>query len=75
MSGTPKFKVYREGEYIGALKYAEDAAAVVSLAGSLIKYDHGKTIWREGHEEVSAGESYDRAAAIMLNRIHERGQP
>ena len=72
MSGTPKFKVYSLGrEYIGCLRYAEDAAALVALqgAGATVKYKHRKVIWREGGEEISAGESYDRAARIMRRRI------
>ena len=72
MSGSPKFKIYNlNREYIGCVKYAEDAAALVALQGdgATVKYDHGKVIWREGAEELSAGESYDEAARVMYRRI------
>lgn len=74
MTGTPKFKVYSpDREYIGCAKYAVDAAALVSLQGdgATVKHKHGKIIWREGGEEISAGESYDRAVRIMHRRIDD----
>jgi hypothetical protein len=72
MAGSPKFKVYRGKEYIGSLKYAEDAAALVALnSDGIVKYDHRDVVWNEGHEEFPAGESYDRAADVMYERIRQ----
>lgn len=72
MSNTPKWKIFREGEYVGACKYAEDAAAFAALVrGSVVKYDHRVLVWTEGAEAFPAGESYDRAAEIMHARRDE----
>lgn len=72
MSGTPKWKVYRDKEYVAACKYASDAAAVVGLTGhGTVKYDHSLIVWREGSERVSASESYDEAAETMLERLDD----
>lgn len=68
MAGTPSWKVYRDGEYVAACKFAEDAACLVSCFGGEVRYDHKLLVWTEGAEAFSAGESYDRAAAVM----HER---
>lgn len=68
MAASPQWKIYREGEYVGCCKYAEDAAALVSVSGGVVKHGHSLIVWREGHEEFSAGESYDRAAEIMQKR-------
>ena len=74
MASAPRFKIYnRTGRYITACKYAADAAAIVSLHcdGATVRDNHRKIIWREGKEEIPAGESYDRAAEIMLERLAE----
>jgi hypothetical protein len=69
MAHSPRWKIYRFGEYIGATKYAEDAAALVSLThGSVVKYDHKVVVWIEDAEDFSAAESYDRAANVMRAR-------
>lgn len=70
MAGSPDWKVYRDGEYVAAFKYAEDAAAFVSITGGNVREGHraARTVWREGAEKFSAAESYDAAAEIM----HER---
>ncbi|HET7413417.1 MAG TPA: hypothetical protein VFJ18_12235 [Pararhizobium sp.] len=72
MAATPQWKVYRAGEYVAACKYAEDAACLVSMSGGVVKHGHNLIVWREGSEEFSAGESYDRAARIMKSRRYER---
>lgn len=68
MAPTPPWKIYRNGEYVGACKYAEDAAAFVSVAGGVVKHGHGLVVWREGEEAFEAGESYDAAAELMEKR-------
>ena len=70
MAQTPQFKVYRNGEYIAACRYGEDAAALVALTGDgTVRYGHRLVVWTEGQESFPAGESYDGAAAIMEQRI------
>ena len=72
MGHSPFFKVYGKSHgYIAACKYASDAACLVGLygEGSTVKYDHAKVLWREGKEEISAGDSYDIAAETMLKRL------
>ena len=69
MAQSPQYKVYRGKEYIAACKYAEDAAAMVSLAGGTVKYGHNLLVWKEGAEQIQAGESYDGAARIMHESI------
>jgi hypothetical protein len=69
---TPVWKIYTaSGEYIAACKHSEDAAAVVSLhgQGATVRHNHGHVVWREGAEEFSAGDSYDLASNLMLDRI------
>lgn len=72
MASTPEWKVYRDGEYVAACKYAEDAAAFVSIAGSVVKHGHAHVVWTEGAEEFLAANSYDGAARIMEARRVER---
>ncbi len=72
MAGAPKWKVYRaDGVYMASCKEPEAAAALASLYsdGAKVKHDHRLVVWTEGEEEVRAGESYDRAAEIMLQRL------
>ena len=40
-------------------------------AGAQVRDGHAKkfTLWTEGAEEISAGESYDEAAAVMRSRL------
>ena len=74
MAATPRFKVYnRDGEYIAATRYPDDAAVLAGARGegTTVRLLHGvrDTVWREGAEEFSASESYDGAAATMLDRL------
>lgn len=71
MASSPSFKVYRDGEYVAACKYAEDAAMFVATAGGdeVRYYNHRRVLWREGAEAFQASESYDEAAAIMRKRL------
>ena len=79
MANAPYLKLYNpQGEYVACFKCLEDAAALAGIYGdgAEIRDGHNKrsTIWREGHEEFSAGESYDGAAQIMLDRMNERAE-
>lgn len=68
---SPVWKLYSVGsEYVGCMKYREDAAAMVSIlgVGATVRYDHRLVVWTEGKEEFSASESYDRAGEIMEQR-------
>lgn len=74
MASTPKFKAFDpEGEYVACFKHLEDAAAFVAFRGngSCIREGHDKrfTLWTEGSEAFPAGESYDRAALVMHERL------
>lgn len=69
MAASPRFKVYRGGEYVAACKYAEDAALLATTDDAEIRLGHSRVIWREGAEEISASDSFDRAAEIMHARI------
>ena len=72
MAGSPSYKIYRRGEYIAAVKHAEDAAQFVGAIGygAEIRIGHSPkwAVWREGLETFSATESYDRVADVMAAR-------
>lgn len=71
MAAAPQFKVYDgSGEYQAATKRAEEAALVVGFLGegATVRWQHSLIVWREGAEEVSAAESIDIAAGLILDR-------
>jgi len=72
---VPAWKVYRGREYVAACKYVEDAAVLAAAfgAGSSIRWEHSSawTVWREGAESQSAGESYDHVASVANARLAE----
>lgn len=73
MAGSPDLKVYTaDNEYVACFKHYEDAAAFVAFRGrgATVRYGHNKkfTLWTEGAEAFPAGESFDRAAALMNRR-------
>lgn len=71
MAASPPLKVHNpQGEYVASCKHYEDAAMIVAAYGdgAKIKHVHGGLLWHEGCEEISASESYDRAAQIMAAR-------
>ncbi|MGP9804043.1 hypothetical protein [Paracoccus sp. NSM] len=77
MAQSPQFKIFRPGgEYVAACKYAEDAAALTAILGdgTKIKHGHSHVVWTEGAEDFSAGESYDRVAKIVHDRIRQKGE-
>lgn len=76
MASAPRFKIYNMvKEYIGCMKYAEDAAAVVGLYGNGATIRDGHRVkdivWTEGKEEQRASESVDFVAEVVYRRIIE----
>ncbi len=70
-----RWKVYRGKKHIASCTHAEDAAALVAIGGGRIldgAWPGRPCVWTEGAEDFSAGESYDRAAEVMLRRHDER---
>lgn len=61
---------------VGATVYAEDAAALVAVAGNVIAYEFSNNVsfvvWRDGYELQHAYESYDNVARVIHERITER---
>lgn len=74
MASTPKYKVHNpDGEYVAATRYAEDAAILVAEYGPGAKIKvGGRIVWREGAEEIAAGDSFDRVREIIHEREAER---
>ncbi len=76
--------IYNEDrEYVGATRFAEDAAALVAVLGDGTRissqppvnhrkgsrYDWKKfVVWLEGSETQSASESYDHVAEVVQQR-------
>ena len=76
MASKTLFKIRNtDGELIAQTRYAEDAAALVALTGGKVTYDHSTSVWVEGGEAFSAGDSYDAAAAVMHARITAASKP
>lgn len=76
MANAPRWKVYSpDGEYLASCHYPEDAAVLVAAngPGSTIRRGHARklTVWKEGGEEFSAAESYDRVAEVCERRRQE----
>jgi len=64
------YKVYRGGKLVAATRWAEEAAAILALGnGGLVKVD-GRLVYRQG-VDGDAGDSFDAAAGIMLDRRRE----
>lgn len=81
MAATPEYKVYTQrsyvrGEYVAACKYLEDAAALVAFLGaeSEIRWGHSVKLWREGHEDQPASESYDHVRNVCLERRNRHAE-
>ncbi len=73
MAASPKYKVFTaRGEYVASFKHVDDAAAFVAIQGDgvTVRLGHSKrlTLWTEGRESRSAGDSYSAAAELMLYR-------
>lgn len=78
MAAAPQLKIYdQDGNYEGAVKHAETAAAIIAGVGQdgwTIRDGHGKRdiVWTEGAESQPAAESYDRVAGTVYQRIRDR---
>lgn len=72
MAASPRFKVYtRNGEYIASTTQPESAAMIVggyAELGMSIRDGHSHIVWLEGYDG-DAGESYDRVAEVIWERI------
>lgn len=71
MAASPRWKVYRNGEYVASCKYVEDAASLIGMSncGDIRDgRDSLKVVWREGREAFSAADSYDEVARIVYER-------
>lgn len=74
MAASPEWKVYdAEGKYVASVVSTTLAAVlVVHLGGgATIRYLHGRPVWTEGKESISAGESYDEVDRVCAEREHE----
>lgn len=73
MAQSPRYKVYRGNEYIGCVKDATDAAVLVSIqTDGTVRIGHKRVLWTEGVDGF-AGESYDIAAEMILEREANNG--
>ena len=70
MASYLDYKVYVGKDLRAAVRYCEDAAILVGGLGdgTVIKCN-GRIVWREGREEISAAESYDRVTRIVHDRL------
>lgn len=74
MAQSPKYKIYRGKEYVGCVKDAEDAAALVAIQeNGTVRLGHSIVLWTEG-VDGSAGDSYDVAADKMREREREANE-
>lgn len=75
MAASPDLKLFDpRGQYVAALKHAEDAAAVLAVygEGAKLRLGHsGPYVWIEGKESQPAAESYDFVATTVYARIAE----
>ena len=73
MAHTNWLKLYdRSGTFIASFRHAEDAALVATnYGGSTIRDGHQKkrTLWTEGSEVTTGGESADECAQIIYDRL------
>lgn len=77
MAAAPRWKVYSPShEYLAAVKYPEDAAALVGALGdgNTIRDGHlaRNTVWTEGAEAFPASESYDGVREVIASRVKNR---
>lgn len=75
--GAPILKVYSPyGRYVASCKHCIDAAVLAGFygVGAQVRLGHkGVVLWYEGREHISANESFDGAASVMLERWQAAG--
>ena len=74
MGQTPKLKVFNaRGEYVAAVKFPEDGAAILAAygPGSTLRLGHAKetTLYTDGLDG-DAGQSYDDVAAFVNAKLN-----
>ncbi len=73
---TPQWKIFTAaGVYMGSLHDATDAAILIAnYDGGSVRYGHEKkdTVWTQG-VDGDAGESFDTAVELMLERLSKIG--
>jgi len=69
MASSPKFKVYRYGEYVASCKYPEDAAAIIGMSGGKILLNHRKILYRSDDGKEAAN-SYDEVAQKVYRAMN-----
>jgi hypothetical protein len=77
MASPLVWKVFKGKQLVGATRYAEEAAALVSLQSDGIVRADGRIVWREGYSagrDGHAGVSYDDAAKVMVMRRANHAQ-
>ena len=62
------WKCFERGEFIASTQSPVTAAAVAGMTGDGVVKFNGRIVWREGKEALIAGDSWDGAAEIMLER-------
>jgi len=69
MAASPKYKVYRDDIYVASCKHPEDAAAICGMGGDVkVKLHHRKVVYDHLADGEIAGDSWDEAADLMLDR-------
>ena len=68
MASAPRYKVYRDREYIGCCKYAEDAAWLCHLQGETgtVRAGHRRVVWM--YADDPEFDSVDKAADLIRTR-------
>ncbi len=59
---------------MASTKTATHAACLVGAFGGSVKYLHGLVVWVEDQEEFEAGESWDGAGGVMMQRVADHQQ-
>ena len=73
MARAPRFKVYRNGEYVASCKDIEDAAAIAAMGGIgvTIRDGHSFVVW-ENDRDGDPGDSFDHVANVAYARMRTR---
>lgn len=70
MASSPRWKCYRDGKYVAACKYLEDAAAIIANGGEIRDgHSPGRVVFRDGQDGISAADSYDAVAQFVIRGL------